>query len=123
MKFKYYKCENCGNLQVETEFGECFECSYEDLIEITEEEYLQLECKENIKYNEIENNIKIMVVGYNEHGENETVLDFVNTHEEAEAKDDFYHNSFRYTDFIECIYEDGIYIFEEVEYKIGDRLI
>lgn len=36
---KYYKCEHCNYLQVETEFGECAECSYEDLVEITEEQY------------------------------------------------------------------------------------
>lgn len=39
MKLKYYECENCENLQVEAEFGECSECGYEDLIEITEEDY------------------------------------------------------------------------------------
>ena len=39
MKLKYYKCNNCGNLQVETEFGECSECGYEELIEITQAEY------------------------------------------------------------------------------------
>ena len=37
MRLKNYKCENCGNLQVETEFGECSECGYEDLIEIIKE--------------------------------------------------------------------------------------
>lgn len=36
---KYYKCDNCGGVQVETEFGECAECSYENLHEITKEEY------------------------------------------------------------------------------------
>lgn len=35
----YFKCENCGHLQHTTEFGECEECGYEDLREITEEEY------------------------------------------------------------------------------------
>lgn len=37
MKLKKYKCENCGNLQVETEFGECSECGYEELLEVAEE--------------------------------------------------------------------------------------
>ena len=46
MKLKYYECEECGSLQVETEFGECAECGYEDLIEITENEY-------NIKTNNL----------------------------------------------------------------------
>lgn len=36
---KYYKCSNCKNVQVETEFGECAECGYENLNEITEKEY------------------------------------------------------------------------------------
>lgn len=36
---KFYKCNNCGNSQVETEFGECAECGYENLVEITETEY------------------------------------------------------------------------------------
>lgn len=36
---KYYKCLNCGSYQVETEFGECAECGYEDLAKISKEEY------------------------------------------------------------------------------------
>ncbi|WP_279146375.1 MULTISPECIES: hypothetical protein [Clostridium] len=35
----YFKCENCGHYQYTTEFGECEECGYEELTEITEEEY------------------------------------------------------------------------------------
>lgn len=35
----FFKCLNCGHYQHTTEFGECEECSYEDLYEITEEEY------------------------------------------------------------------------------------
>ena len=39
MELTYYKCTNCGNKQVETEFGECAECGYENLVEISKEEY------------------------------------------------------------------------------------
>lgn len=36
---RFYRCANCKSTQVETEFGECSECSYEDLVEITKEDY------------------------------------------------------------------------------------
>lgn len=39
MTNKYYKCQNCKEVQVNTEFGECAECGYEDLLKISEEEY------------------------------------------------------------------------------------
>lgn len=35
----FFKCDNCGHYQHTTEFGQCEECDYEELIEITEEEY------------------------------------------------------------------------------------
>jgi DNA-directed RNA polymerase subunit RPC12/RpoP len=31
---KHYKCLNCKNIQIETEFGQCAECGYEDLVEM-----------------------------------------------------------------------------------------
>lgn len=35
---KEYECTNCGNVQTGTEFGECAECGYEDLIEKKDED-------------------------------------------------------------------------------------
>jgi len=35
----FFKCGNCGHYQHTTDFWECEECGYEDLAEITEEEY------------------------------------------------------------------------------------
>ncbi len=34
-----FRCDNCGHYQHTTEFGECEECGYEDLVPISEEEY------------------------------------------------------------------------------------
>ena len=68
------------------------------------------------------NNIKIMVLGYNDYDEDETVIDFVNTVEEAEDKDDLYHHSYRFVDFIECVEEEGKHFYEEIEYRIGDKI-
>lgn len=31
---RYYVCSNCGESQSTTEFGECAECGYEDLVEV-----------------------------------------------------------------------------------------
>ncbi|PKR82486.1 LPD28 domain-containing protein [Heyndrickxia camelliae] len=39
MEVKYFKCENCNHYQLTTEFGECEECGYEDLVNVTQEEY------------------------------------------------------------------------------------
>ncbi|WP_176471682.1 hypothetical protein [Shouchella clausii] len=51
MSLKYYRCTNCPSTQVETEFGECMECGYEDLVEITKNEYDQIN-NESKKSNE-----------------------------------------------------------------------
>lgn len=70
---------------------------------------------------------KIMVVGYNSYDEDKDltyIIDFVDTVEEAEAKEDIlYHEEWVYTDFLDCYYEDGKYYFEGEEYKIGDVLL
>ena len=66
MKLKYYECGNCGNLQVETEFGECSECGYEELVEIKEEEYntkVNTLNQDNINY--VYNKVKELEKEYN----------------------------------------------------------
>lgn len=35
----YFQCQNCGHAQHTTEFGECENCSYEELIEISEQQF------------------------------------------------------------------------------------
>ena len=61
----YFRCENCGHYQYTTEFGECEECGYENLIPINKKEYEKgtatdekiarcIECK-NMKIVSIEN--------------------------------------------------------------------
>lgn len=39
MEAKHFNCLNCNHYQFTTEFGECEECGYEDLVNVTQEEY------------------------------------------------------------------------------------
>lgn len=69
---------------------------------------------------------KIAVVGYNSYEDHELtyIIDFVDTVEEAQAKDDsLYHEKWVYTDFLNCTYKDGKHYLDDEEYKLGDILV
>lgn len=66
----------------------------------------------------------VMVVGFNEFGEPETVVDFVSNMKEAELKDNqIYRKQYAITNFLKCYKVDDAYYYEGEEYKIGDQII
>ncbi|MFO1446163.1 hypothetical protein KDN24_23760 [Bacillus sp. Bva_UNVM-123] len=47
-KMKFYKCSNCKGRQEETEFGQCADCGYEELVKISEEEFEKINSSQKL---------------------------------------------------------------------------